>query len=408
MGQFATGVGKRFCLKPEVTLNTAPGVGSAQEYRHITFDSDLDIAAQMSDEKSSDYQLSGTRLGMRKLTAALKGRLSGTTFGLLLAAALRKGWVAGPSRTATTFAAAASGPHFTDSANGFITDGWKVGMIVRPTGFAGAGAVNNSKRFKVTAVAVGGLTVANIDGTAASITAEAAGASVTIAAPGKILYVPSTAHTFDSFYGEEYQSDVTVPFAHTSGGLRVSTVDLAMGVDQNIGIDVGFIGIDRLKVASAPYFTSPTVPTVTGIMNTVSGSLRLNGTEIAFLTDLKQKIDLGIEPAGVLFAKVAPDHFPGRVMVGGSASAYLKDLAYFDAFEAETEMAMHYYLTSNPAATTLGDIIAVIQPQIKLTSVKKQDAEKAIIQSLTWNSHKYAAGTGSEQTTILVQDTSMP
>ena len=405
---FATGIGKRFSLKKESTLATLPGASGAQEMRHVTFDTDLSMASQASDEKSSSYQLTETRLGMRKLTASIKGLLSGTTWGDILAAALRKGWVAGPSVTATTLSSAASAPQFNRSSGSFITDGFKVGLIFSPSGFAGGGTANNGKRYKITAVTALGITVSNIDGSTPTIAVEAAGATVTFATPGKILYVPTSAHTFDSFTAEEYQQDITAAFSHLSTGLRVSTVDLSMGLDANINLDVGMVGIDRQKHSSANYFTSPTAVTTNGIMNTVSGSFRLNGTEIAYLTDVKQKVDLGIEPAGVLFSKVAPDHFPGRVMCGGSFSAHLKDPSFFDAFDAETEMAMHYYLTSNPNPTTLGDVIAVIQPRIKLLTVTKSDAEKAIIQSATFNSHLYSAGSGIEQTTMLIQDTSMP
>ena len=66
---FATGIGKRFCLKKESTLATLPGASGAQEMRHVTFDTDLAMASQQSDEKSTSYQLTETRLGMRKLTA---------------------------------------------------------------------------------------------------------------------------------------------------------------------------------------------------------------------------------------------------------------------------------------------------------------------------------------------------
>lgn len=409
MPTFATGIGKRFSIKKESTLATLPGASGAQEMRHVTFDTDLAMASQQSDEKSTSYQLTETRLGMRKLTATIKGLVSGTTWGDILAAALRKGWAAGPTLTATTLSASASAPHYVRASGSFITDGWKVGMITAASGFSGAGVANNGKRFKITAVTALGLSLANIDGSAATIVAESAGASVTFATPGKFLYVPSTSHTFDSFTAEEYQQDITAAFSHLSTGLRVSKVDIGAGLDANLTMDVGLVGIDRQKYGGGTnYFTSPTAPGVTGIMNTVSGSFRLNGTEIAYLTDFKQSVDLGIEPAGVLFAKVAPDHFPGRVMCGGSFSAHLKDPSFFDAFDAETEMALQYYMTSNPSPTTLGDIIAVGQPRIKLLTVQKSDAEKAIIQSATFNSHLYSAGSGIEQTTMWIQDTSMP
>lgn len=82
------------------------------------------------------------------------------------------------SKTATTIAAVdgGAGPDsFTDSESGFLTAGFSVGDAILVTGFSGAGTANNGKIFTITSVTADTIEVAT-----GSLTAETAGATVTL------------------------------------------------------------------------------------------------------------------------------------------------------------------------------------------------------------------------------------
>jgi hypothetical protein len=407
---FATGVTTRVSYEKETVWGVAPAAGSAQQLSRITFDSDLARATQESDELDTTYQVRDILVGMRKSTSMLKARLAGKKLAPFIAAALRQAFATGPTTGAviTISAATGAGPHFHRTAGSFIADGFKVGMVISPAGFSGAGVGNNGGRWKLTVLTATDMTVANIDGTAPTIATEAAGASVTVSTPGQIAYVPMTAQTADSFAFEEYIQGIAVPYSWLSTGQCVNTVDIGVAKDQFISADFGFIGMDRVKNqgGSAPYYTTPAAPLTNKLLTTVSGSLRMNGVEIGYLSDYKLKIDGGIETLDPVFSSLAQGKAPGRVKTSGTFSAYLPDSSFADAFEAQTEMALYSYMTGPLGAA--GDILAMGQPRVVLQSVKKSDAEKGIIQAATFHGKLFDAGTGIEQTTMWVQDTAMP
>lgn len=98
-----------------------------------------------------------------------------------------------PSITGTGLAVA-SATSITDSGNGLVTAGFKVGDIISCDGWTGA-AGNNGQVARVTAVAAGALTLA-----ASGLTADAAGETVTI----QVIYRPENADA------EHANTDVTI------------------------------------------------------------------------------------------------------------------------------------------------------------------------------------------------------
>lgn len=85
-----------------------------------------------------------------------------------------------PVKTATTISAQASDNSFNDSANGFLTAGFKVGMKVASAGFTGEIANNSPTGRVITAVTAGKMTFGGADGN--DIVDDASGESVTLTA----------------------------------------------------------------------------------------------------------------------------------------------------------------------------------------------------------------------------------
>ena len=83
-------------------------------------------------------------------------------------------------RTATTISANATDNSFNDSAGGFLTAGFVVGMSVLSSGWTGGATANNKRVRDVTAVSANKLVFAGADGD--DIVTAAAGATVTLTA----------------------------------------------------------------------------------------------------------------------------------------------------------------------------------------------------------------------------------
>lgn len=82
------------------------------------------------------------------------------------------------TRTASTLSAQASDNSINDSANLFVTNGFKVGRVVNVSGFTGASINNNTTGRVITAVTAGKLTFGGTDGD--DLVDDAAGESVTL------------------------------------------------------------------------------------------------------------------------------------------------------------------------------------------------------------------------------------
>lgn len=405
MSDFADGVGVRVSYKAETTWDDLPGDTGAQQLDRVNFTAKQDMAQINSNEKRPSRQMNDARAGSRMADATLNGLLKGKVYADLFAAALMGDWATGPTTgPVAVIAASSSAPHFVRSTGSFITNGFKVGMIVTASGFAGGGATaNNGKRWKITALTATQMTVANIDGTAATVVTDAEGDTVTISAPGKILQVPASGHVNDSFTFEKYYPNIATPKAMLLRGAMVNTIDLGVDQDANVTVGFGLLARRYEKNSSAPYYTSPTAALTNRIMNSVYGSLMLNGSEIGFLTSLRQSLTNQMDLKKAVFAKYAAFVGRGTFMGSANVSAYVKDANLSDLAEAETEFAMSYYLTSGSDFAT-ADLMAVVMPRCQIFGVQEDDDDKAIVQQATVQC-KEGTGTGAEASTVYLQDT---
>lgn len=394
----AIGVAKQVRYKKEVTWATAPGTGSAQVLRRVESNLNLTKNTYESAEIRSDYQVADFRHGTRKVDGSVRGELSLTTFGDFIAAALRKAWVAGATTTLSTVAASATAPHFVRSAGSWITDGFKVGDVIRMTGWTTTATANNNVNYIITALTATDMTVIG------TVAAKVAGDSVTVTVPGKKNWVPQTGHTDDSFYIEHWFSDVAQ--SERFSGCKVSKIDVALPATGMATIDVMFMGKDMARDVSA-YYISPTAETTTSILAGVNGALVVDGTAYSVVTGVNFTIDGGHSTGEVVGSNTTPDIFEGRVRVSGQFTAYFENEDFIDAFINESEISLIVKLDATTAANT--ECMVFTFPRIKLGGATKDDGEKGIIQTVPFTALLDVNGVVSTtaKTTILVQDTLM-
>ena len=136
----ATGINKTVSYKKETTFGVLPTAAGAQTIRRVSSSFNLTKETYQSEEIRTDYQLSDFRHGVRSVEGNVSGELSAGTYTDFLASALARNWTAAtPSALGSTTIALVGGTYtITRTTGSYLTDGVRVGNVIRLTGFATA------------------------------------------------------------------------------------------------------------------------------------------------------------------------------------------------------------------------------------------------------------------------------
>lgn len=393
------GTGLKQAIPTSATAVTI--VSGAQAYRRVTSSLALSKQTYTSAEIRPDYQVADYRHGVRSIGGSINGELSPGTHSLVLAAALRKAFVAGISITGASITIAGTGPTYTvtRAAGSFLTDGFKVGDVIRLTVGTFSAANLNTNMF-VTALTATVATVISLNGSA--LVAEGPIGTATISVYGKKCMVPATAQTNDSFSVEHWHSDIGQ--SEVFRGCRVSQMDIGLPPTGMATLNTAFMGID-ITTGTAQFFTSPNAATSSGVLAAVNGAITVQGVQIALLTGLSIKINPSMTQLPVVGSNTFPDTFAGRVMVTGQMTALFSDGTLRDYFVNETEVSVACAFTTGNGASA--DFVTFVLPRIKAGGSAKDDGEKGLVQTIPFTALLNVNGgplLASDYTTLSVQD----
>ena len=397
----AAGVFKQVAYKAETTYGTVPSAASAQALRRVTSDLSLTKQTYQSNEIRTDQQVGDFRHGVRSVDGTIAGELSPKTYADFIAAALRRDFAAVTAITGASITIAGTAPTqtVTRAAGSFLTDGVKVGDVVRLTaGSFTAGNLNNN--LLVTGVTALSLTVRTLNGS--TITNEGPIATSTVTVVGKKTYAPASSHTNKSFSIEHWFSDVTM--SEVFSGCQPTQIGLQLPPTGISSISIGITG-KNVTTAGAQFFTSPTAQTTTGVAAAVNGVLMVGGVAMASVTGMSLTIDSPRSGDAVVGSNTIDTRFPGRIQASGQLTVYLENATLRDAFLNETETSVVVVLTADN--TNNASFVAFTLPRVKLGGNSKSDGEGGIVQTIPFTAlynTTGGAGVSSEATTIVVQD----
>jgi hypothetical protein len=320
----------------------------------------------------------------------------------VLSAVLRRDFTGVASITGASITVAGSGPSYTltRAAGSFLTDGIKIGMVVRLT-VGSFNAANLNKNLLVTQVTATVLTVRPVNGVA--MVAEGPIASATIATPGKVTYAPTSGHT-DIYYTAEDWSP-SVPLSERSTDVKFISAEMKMPGSGNATISFTGSGLDQTNAATV-YFTAPTAETSTEAATMASGLLMVGSTAQAVVTDLNITIDGKPQLAdGVAGGNARPDIFRGILKVTGSFTAYFDSATLQNLFVDETQTYLVVVLTSGTAASA--DFVTIMLPRIDITDTDRDDPQTGQKRTYQFSAEYNAVSappTNMEATTIMVTD----
>lgn len=403
MANIANAVRKSLTYKRESSWGTAAGATGAKDLRRVQGTFNLAKETYESAEIRTDYQTAVSRHGVRSVNGSLNGELSCGSYSDFIAAIVARDFTSGVSATGLTLTIAANSTNWdiTRSAGSYLTDGFKVGEVVQLAG-ATLNAANVAKNLFVLAVTATVLTVKVLNGSA--LVAQSAIASCTASVVGKKTYVPTTGHTDVSYNFEEWYNDITVSELYT--GVKANSAAFSLPTSGFATCDIGFMGKDLAQTSTSRYFTSPTAIGNTAGLAAVNGALMLDGAAVALLTSLNFTINREVTMLNVVGSNTAADANTGRITVSGSFSAYFTDETYRDKFINETEAQLAVALSADNTANS--DVMAFCLPRVKVNSSNKNDDTKGIVATFDFvallNTNG-GAGTATEKTTIVIQDT---
>ena len=398
----ASGLFKQVAYKAESTFGVVPSATSAQALRRVQSTLDLSKETYQSNEIRQDFQLVDFRHGVRRVEGNISGELSPATYKDFISCALKKDFAAGASASSVTVTIAGAGPSYTvtRSSGNYITDGFKIGDVIRLSVGSPSLAANFGKNLLIVSLTSTIATVITLNGS--SMTAEGPVAGTTVAVVGKKSYIPTSGHTDKSFSIEHYYSDLVQ--SEVFSGCKPTSVAIGLPPTGLATIDIGFMGKD-VTTASAQYFTNPTAQTTTGLLAAVNGELRVAGQSVATLTGLTLNIASNYSGDPVVGSNTVPFMFAGRVIVTGQATAYFDSVTLRDAFFNETEVEIIGAFTANNDADA--PFMSFVLPRVKIGGASKNDGEGGLVQTLPFQALLNTAGgsgTTSEQTTIVIQD----
>lgn len=372
---------------PETTFGTAGT--AARALRRVSSSLNLSKDAFTSNEVRSDQQVFDARHGVRRVAGGIQGELSTQTFDDFIEASLRGTWATGGTGSntqLTTLTVSASA--FVAGGGSFITQGFKVGDVVRLSGFSHANVGRNFRITSLTALNMGVFPAPAAMTSQSTFTIAAAGRKVTTG-------VQRRSFTVEQHYPETDFSEVFL-------GCRVASMSLSLPPTGMATIGLDFQGQDGqyLAAPAAPFFASPTAETTTGILTGLSGSLVINGAASAIVTALDLQVQNNLSSTPVVGSAIVPEIFYGRTVVTGNVSVYLNDESLMNVFLNESEIDIVAQLDA--AGST--DFLCISVSRVKFTGASKTvGPDGGVIVQFPFQALLRAGSTTLETGTIVIQ-----
>lgn len=405
MPLIASGINKLLTFKKQSALGTIATVGSAQNLRRTSSTLDFKKATYQSKEIRPSQQVADMRHGVRSVEGTIGGEVSCGTYQSFIESACRQLVLAAATTGAiiTVTAASTSGASgtFTRASGSYFTDGFKVGMVMRWSGWTTTGVSNNATNMLITALTATVMTVIRLDGVA--VAAKAAGDSVTGLEKGKHTFVPTTAQTRDYYTIEHNFTDIVQSEVFTD--CVVTQMDVKLPASGMANIDFMIKGLNMNR-GTTGYFTSPSAVSTGGVLAAANGALYLQGVPVALITGMNFSVKGGYTTiGGVVGSNVEPDIFPGTVTVDGQVTVLFTDATIRDYFVDEVEVSLYAVFTTNNTATS--EFQAYTFPRVKIGGGSKDDGEKGLVMTMPFTALENTAGganTNSHATTFAIQD----
>jgi hypothetical protein len=372
----AQGLYKVLSYKKQTALGTPASGSGGQTLRRETATFEKSKASFNSNEITTHQQYTGDNYGSSSTSGEINGNLSPKTYADLLGSLNRSAFSAGVSAASASLTIAGTGPSFTitRAAGSYLTDGFKVGDVVRITAgtFTGVAANLNLLVTNLTATV---MTVIVPNGKTLSAQGPVTGS--TIGVVNKKSVTPSTGQANDYYTFEEWMSDATLSRTYTD--TQIASADISVPANGDATVKIATVGLGR-ALGNSQVLTTPAAPTSTSILSGVHSTILVNGASQVTATSLSLKVD-GQLAAGepVIGSTTISDVVKGDLKVTGSFTVVKTSETNATLFENETPVQIVAAVFVD--ATDTSDFVSFSLPRVKLFSDKVDDGKKQLISS---------------------------
>lgn len=384
--------------KVEGAFTTPPGTGGGKQLRlNASPGTDLERDEIKNPEIRSDGLTSLSRLGSRRAPGSYGGPLAVGAWDDILEAIVRNTWQVSFSVTSTgagvfiDVTANATNQITRTGSGSWLTDGFRVGDVVRLTTYSTA--ADNSINLRIKALSA---TVMTFHGTPLTIGAADTTTTVTCLKKLKNGLVP----TKRTFYVEEVYQDIDG--SEVFGGCKWVEFKITGDPKGIATIDVRLLGAtgQTLTGAGSPYYISPTTNTNIALVF-VDALISVAGTDIANATSFELTYTIAAQTQDIIGGTTSPDVFDNDAMLTGQFTVARQDLNNVTAYIAETAFELHVLLVEPEAEPK--DCIAIYVPNCLRTKASAPlGGDGAMIETIPFTCGKKEgfAATGYDDTLI--------
>lgn len=327
-------------------------------------------------EEYVDRRVQDSEPGMIKAAGNIEHELSYGSHDDQIEAVFMGTWARTGTKTAITISAAAADNSINDSAEGFITAGFRVGDPVSISGFTTSG--NNTSRATIATLTAGKMTFTGTYGDA--ITDEAAGDSVTIQS---LTYRVVDGSTRRSRSIMRKFGDVSKYLVF--GGGEYDKWDLKVSSPDGSPIITGTFGIIAQSVAYAePASSTYGARSTTSPFTSIRGTLKIGGVESAIVTEWGFSIANGLTLQPFVGSQITGQPVSIQSVVTGSLTTHFEDVTNMQAMIAGTATSFEHEMED-----AAGNKLKFVFPNIKYTGAPLDVKGGApIAQALSFTAHE--------------------
>ena len=398
------GINKITVFKAQTGLGVPASGSGGQILRRRTSVLDRKRATFVNDEIVQHQQSTGVNLATATTDWAYDGLLSPGTFARLMEALLRKTYTAGVATSGLSVTIAGSAPIFTltRSAGSYLTDGYKIGDVVRITAGTYTNGANRDNNLLVTGLTATVLTCIVVNATALIPEGPISGSTISVI--GKKSMPPLTGHTDTLFTIEDWYADLSR--SELFPDMRIAQADVGLPASGNATVKLGGMGLGVRTLSGTQVLTSPIAATVAPVLTAVRGAVLVNGSQVVTITGASFTVKANMTAEGpIMGSNYAPDMSRGRIEVSGQITGLFDAATLVTLYDAETVTSMVALLTADN--TNAADFVSFNISAMKLTGSTPDDGEKAIVRTYPFTAQLNAAGgaaLANDQTIISVQD----
>jgi len=329
----ASGTRVQLIYAAETTRGVIPSPMSSTIFRATSRNINPQINLLRSNEVRADRQRTTSRHGFNQIVGSPGFELSLEAYDDWLEAAMSGTWATAPDTTAAqtidqTTITPSDEAVFVWSAGDYIAAGFRVGMTVETTGYAGAS--NNKVATVIEVASATSMKLKSNDGTNFGAL-EGGDGDERIQATGEVIDIGQVLRTFWIERGfldvAQYQGFL---------GCAINQMNIQIQPEQMVGGSFDVLGMSASGMLPVSLGGTPTAAAANDPFSAFDGAVYEADGESSVVTGLNFTLNNNRSLNAVVGSKFSPDVFEGTAEIGGELTVYFEDATLYNKFFLET------------------------------------------------------------------------